>query len=1020
MKKGQHHSNPQQTTPAAEQVNKNFLLSLVIPCYNESKRTDLLLAGLADFDEKWKGAYEVIIVDDGSKDDTAEKIKEAVNSKYDFLRDKVHIEKMPANGGKGSALKKGVSLAKGDYILTLDADMSTKPSELLNWQKRVKELFITTDTVYIGSRRHEEGKVEALQSRKLIGGVFNGIVQLFTTLHLKDTQCGFKLYPRTAAHLLFGNMQSKGWSHDVELLYQADLNDYNIVEMPISWVNQPESKVNVGLDSIKMFFGVLTIALRIWFYNTFLLPFRMPEDVTPEQKKHIIYRSVFNILALILVIAMPLMSFSYAVTGDEHWHFDYGNSIYNYFFGNDTSAQTGIAMGAPEGTKPSGIQYYGGLFDFITAFCYNVFHLWDHYTTMHFINAFVGAIGIIYAGKLARVLGGWNAGILAMIFLILSPSWFGHNFANPKDIPFSVGYTAGIYFMLLFLQSLPNPSFKHLFGLVASIGWAMGVRIGGLLLIAYLVLFIAVYALATGQLKSAINGKVIRQVVIVAALGYLIAILCWPFAHQGIISKPLEALKIMSNFFINIGLLYDGQKILSNQVPWFYIPKYILYTAPVIVLVGIAIGVFGIPVIFKKSRKLILFSSFVLFSAVFPLAYAIYKHSSLYDGWRHFLFIYPPLVVLAATGWIWVMNRQKAVGYAVIGLIVLGLISPVRFAMANHTFESLYYNEIAGGLKGIYGKYETDYYMLGVKPATEWLIEHEHLGDKKVVIATNCTFPMVYYMYKAHYKNLPARYEKLYERTAEFARGGPEYELLCKQFPDFADNYPVYNAYIRYYERYAKDWDYCILFSRFVDVSQLTTGNWPSADVIHMITVDGVPVAAVLKRKTKKDFAAFELLKQKRVEDAKAMFEASLIEFPKNDLVWEKMAEIYEAMEKPDSAIYAANKALETYPGDVNMFQLIGAQYMKMKQPEKAMAAYQSLGKYNPGFSHFLMAYTYAVAGNAQQAFAEVDNSLKADPYNQQTYQLGIKLAQQVRDQGKADEYMDKYKKAFPETEGQE
>jgi glycosyltransferase involved in cell wall biosynthesis len=945
----------------------SYLLSLIIPCYNESSRVEIMLQGLAEFNEKWKGDYEVIIVDDGSKDDTASKIKQAIQTKYTFLKDRARIEIMPVNGGKGSALKAGVALANGDYILTLDADMSTKPTELINWQKKDKDVLSATDTIFIGSRKHAEGKVEALQSRRFIGGIFNGIVQILTSLHLKDTQCGFKLYPRNVADFLFGNMQSKGWSHDVELLYQADLNDIQIKEMPINWVNQPESKVHLVMDSIKMFFGVLSISLRIWFYNSFLLPFRIPATATPEQRKHIRYRSVFNIIAVLLVIAMPAMSFQFAITGDEHWHYDYGNSIFNYFFHGDTSAQTAT----------SGIQYYGGIFDFITAFCYNVFHIWSHYTTMHFINALVGAIGIIYAGKLARMMGGWTAGILAMIFLVLSPSWFGHNFANPKDIPFSVGYTAGIYFILLYLKSLPYPTAKHVFGLICSIGWAMGVRIGGLLLIGYLVFFIGCYAMYTRQLKAVFSMRIIKQIIILGVSGYLIAILFWPYSHLGIIEKPLEALKVMSNFFVNIGLLYEGKKIMSNEVPWYYIPKYILYTAPIVVLVGSAISLVALPFIAKNRKNLLIFFVFVLFTCLFPVVYAIYKKSSLYDGWRHFLFIYPPLVVLASIGWTALINsKQKMISYATIALVAVGLFSPLSFAVANHPFESLYYNEIAGGLKNIYGKYETDYYMLGIRPATEWLIKNEGLENKKVIVATNCTFPLQEYV---------------------------------KPYPNIGV------AYVRFYERYAKDWDYCVLFSRFVDGSQLTSGNWPPPETIHVISVQGVPIAAVLKRKTHKDFEGFELLKARKVEEAKAMFEQSLVEYPNNDLVWEAMAEIYDAMGKSDSAIYAGNNALKTYPGDVNAYQLIGSNYLKMKQPEEAIKLYKGLEPYNAGYSHLFLAYTYASMGNAKQAFMEIDNSIEADPTVQQAYKLGIKLAQQTKDEARQNDYIEKANKEFPQ-----
>jgi glycosyltransferase involved in cell wall biosynthesis/tetratricopeptide (TPR) repeat protein len=1000
-----------QQTPVLKSTvhTGRFLLSLVIPCYNESPRVDIMLHGLAEFNEKWQGDYEVIIVDDGSKDDTVSKVEAALNAKYADLKDKVRIEKMTVNGGKGSALKRGVALAQGDYILTLDADMSTRPVELINWQRREKQLFSGNDseTIYIGSRKHEEGKVEALQSRRLIGGVFNGIVQVVTSLQLKDTQCGFKLYPGEAGRFLFGNMRSTGWQHDVELLYQANLNDIHIKEMPINWVNQPESKVNVISDSFKMFWGVIFIALRIWFTNSFVLPFSMPVNATPERKKQIVYRSVFNVLGVLLMIVMPMMSFQFGVTGDEHWHFDYGNSVYNYFFRGDNSIL--------EAT--SGIQYYGGIFDFLTSFAYNVFHLWDHYTTMHFINAIVGAIGIIYAGKLAKLFGGWNAGILAMVLLICSPSWFGHNFANPKDIPFSVGYTAGIYFILLFLKALPQPNSKHVFGLVCSIGWAMGVRIGGFLLIAYLVLFIALYAFFTSQLKTAFTAKLFRQMAVVSVLGYLIAILFWPYAHLGIISKPLEALKVMSNFFVNIGMLYDGKKILSNQIPWYYIPKYIMYTAPLVVLAGSALGLVSIPLLYRKNKTLLLFSLFVLFTVIFPVAYAVHKKSSLYDGWRHFLFIYPPLVVIATIGWMSLVNsRQKALKFAALGLVVAGLIMPMRFAVANHPFEALYYNEIAGGLKGIYGKYETDYYMMGITPATEWLIKNEHLENKQVFVGTNCTFPMLGYMYKSHFGSLPAKEDKVFERMADY-RMDSLYTTAAMTDPVLKANLPIAIDYVRYYERYNKNWEYCIVFSRFVDASQLTSGNWPPAETIHTIDVDGVPMAAILKRKTMKDYEGFMLMKAKKYDEAKSKFLEAVQLYPANDLVWEALCQIYDAEGKTDSAIYAGRNALKTYPGDINVYQVVGNAYLKDHKADSAIAMYKELGKYNPGYSHFFLGYTYATTGNANNALQEIDAALDADMYMEQAYKLGMQIAQQTHNSVKMDEYSERARIAFPETE---
>lgn len=1000
--------SPQPSQPQKQSgQTPDILLSLVIPCYNESMRVDLMMQGLAEFEEKWKGRYEVIIVDDGSKDDTVQKTEAALSGKYAFLAPKVQVERMPANGGKGSALKHGVTKAKGDYILTLDADMSTRPAELILWEKREKSLFNGAPAIYIGSRKHEDGKVEALKSRRFIGGIFNGVVQLFTTLQLKDTQCGFKLYSGDVARFLFGQMQSTGWSHDVELLYQADLNGIAIMEMPVNWVNQPESKVNVVVDSAKMFFGVLGISFRTWLRNSFVLPFNIPTHMSPEQRANIKGRSLFNILALLLVIAMPLMSFGFGVSGDEHWHFDYGNSIYNYFFHGDNSAQT----------ADSGIQFYGGLFDFLVTFVFRVFHPWDHYTTMHFINAIVGAIGIIYAGKLARVLAGWNAGTIAMVLLVLSPSWFGHNFANPKDIPFSAGYTAGIYFMLLFLRSLPEPGVRQIFGLIASIGWAMGVRIGGLLLIAYLVLFIIVYAVYTKQTKIALSGKVIKKVVLIAIAGYIIAILPWPYVHENIITKPLESLKVMSNFIVNIPILYDGNRMMSNQVPWYYIPRYMAYTMPLIVMLGIALGLFAV-FHFRKDKQRFLFSLFVLFSILFPWAYAVYKHSSLYDGWRHFLFVYPPLVAIVAGGWAYFVNSaNKGVKYASLALLIAGLSLPAKFMAAEHPYESLYYNELAGGLKGVYGKFDTDYYMLGVREATNWLLEHEHPG-KGVVIGTNTTFPMVAAMYQHNRKNLPAKYQDVYEENAAFEHN-EHYLETAKQNGDFKDAFDPGVVYVHYNNRYSKDWDFYIGFSRYLDAATLKAGGWPPEETIYTVKVDGVPIAAVLKRKTKKDLAGLNLMKEKRYEEAKYMFLEAVHEYPGNEAVWAELARIYEAEGKTDSTIYAGQQVLKKTPADINTLQTMGGAYVKAGKAESAMALFKSVEQYSPSVSHFLLGYGYAITGNAQAAYNELDQAIAADPYNEQPYRLAMQIAQQTKDMGRMEDYNSRAQKVFggPEQE---
>jgi glycosyltransferase involved in cell wall biosynthesis len=238
-------------------------LSLIIPCYNEATRVDLMYSGLAAFIKEWNTFLEIIIVDDGSSDSTAEVLQH--HPVYLAHADCIRILHQE-NTGKGGALKYGCLLAKGDFVLTLDADMATHPKELLNWL--ATENNFNAHTIYIGSREHVQSTIFQRSNRKTVGHIFNYIVKLLTPLSIKDTQCGFKLYPVKWASTIFKDLQTNGWAHDVEILYKAHLFGLQIKEMPIEWHAIEGSKINVFTDGAKMFFEVLRISTQIkWSFN---------------------------------------------------------------------------------------------------------------------------------------------------------------------------------------------------------------------------------------------------------------------------------------------------------------------------------------------------------------------------------------------------------------------------------------------------------------------------------------------------------------------------------------------------------------------------------------------------------------------------------------------------------------------------------------------------------------------------------------------------------------------------------
>lgn len=233
-------------------------LSLVIPCYNESERIGLMYKGVESFIGQWPGWLEIIIVNDGSKDDTQKLLKE--HPVYEAHKDIITILSQD-NTGKGGALRNGVLKAQGDLVLTLDADMAAPPSELLKWMDMLN-WQPDPQTIYIGSREHKDSIIQKQGNRKVAGNIFNLVVRVLTPLKMRDTQCGFKLYPAKPARKYFGSLQTYGWAHDVELLYRAKLDKMKIVEMPLEWNAIEGSKIRVLRDGVNMLVETLSIVAK--------------------------------------------------------------------------------------------------------------------------------------------------------------------------------------------------------------------------------------------------------------------------------------------------------------------------------------------------------------------------------------------------------------------------------------------------------------------------------------------------------------------------------------------------------------------------------------------------------------------------------------------------------------------------------------------------------------------------------------------------------------------------------------
>jgi glycosyltransferase involved in cell wall biosynthesis len=226
-------------------------LSVVIPAFNEEDRLGPTLARVTAYLAGRGEPWEVIVADDGSTDRTREVAAAAGPG--------VRVVALPANRGKGAAVRAGVMAAAGDRILFSDADLATPIEEL---DKLGAELDRGAD-VAIASRALRGADIAVRQHpmREAMGRTFNAMVRALILGGIRDTQCGFKLFTRDAARDLFGRATVDGFAFDVEVLWLAR-GAWRVVEVPVTWRHVEQSKVSPGVDAVRMFVDLVRLRLR--------------------------------------------------------------------------------------------------------------------------------------------------------------------------------------------------------------------------------------------------------------------------------------------------------------------------------------------------------------------------------------------------------------------------------------------------------------------------------------------------------------------------------------------------------------------------------------------------------------------------------------------------------------------------------------------------------------------------------------------------------------------------------------
>jgi hypothetical protein len=438
--------------------------------------------------------------------------------------------------------------------------------------------------------------------------------------------------------------------------------------------------------------------------------------------------AIFWIGVLILLPLMVLASHDFGMTWDEADRHENGQVIVEYYQGKRPREQ------AHYGTM------YPGLFDVIPAWL-EPHASADRYVLRHRVNAVFGWIGIVFTGLLAgRLFGPWCA-IVAAVLLAVSPRYVAHSMNNPKDLPFAAMSVVVLYCLARLSPRWPYVTTGAGAALAVSLGLALGTRPGALLYFGYTPLVVLALVLLAriraakglGALDWHIDWKAAAglslRVGLVLAAGLLVGTLFWPWAQGAPFTRPIEALYRASGYDWEGLVLFDGEARYTHQLPWSYLPTWFLIATPPVVLAGLVLSIVA-RVRGWGPARVALWSVGLL-----PVALILVRDSNVYDGMRHVLFIYPPLVAVAASGWMAVLTSRSAwVRAGAVAVLIPGMATLIAFHVRSYPNQAAYVNELAGGPRGALGRYELDYWGNCLLQAVEWSAEAGSRANMDVIV----------------------------------------------------------------------------------------------------------------------------------------------------------------------------------------------------------------------------------------------------------------------------------------------
>lgn len=435
---------------------------------------------------------------------------------------------------------------------------------------------------------------------------------------------------------------------------------------------------------------------------------------------------VWDDLARVLLLALALVAAltfrDYAITNDEEVQHIYGQKLLSFYL-------SGFSDWSAFAFKD--LFLYGGLFDLL-AVIIAPFSTFEEYETRHLLCAAIGILGIAGTWRLGRLVAGPRAGLLAAALLALSGVYYGAMFNNTKDVPFAAGMVWTLYYATRIVQQSPRPGTATVLKFGVALGLTLGIRVGALFAPVYLAMpLLGALALtwrAEGRAAALSDARGLALALLPALpVAYGLMALLWPWSVFETLNplKALFAFATFSHLPFTLQTLFDGQLVMAVNPPCTYLPVYLAIKLPEAVIIGAALSLVtggwwlwrrcqAGTILAGSARRAALMHASVLLAVAMPIVLFMIMRPTVYNGIRHFLFVVPPMIVLAAAAfdraWRWA-ESHGALAARTVTLVLTGMGVLYAYDLgAMHPNEYVYYNRFVGGVKGAAQRFELDYW----------------------------------------------------------------------------------------------------------------------------------------------------------------------------------------------------------------------------------------------------------------------------------------------------------------------